>query len=145
MNKKDVFPITQEVAESIGLTYERDNNVIYLTNNNEDEITIVPYIKMANVVSLYIHVFNWDKAIDEESRAYDINQLNLQCNDCSLYLIAPTEEQPNEFRMIAKTDIILLSKTHFKRKIKESIETLINTKKHYVDILVNVINQLTQK
>lgn len=141
MTKKDVFTIAEQVALPLGLKYAVENRAIILSNGELD-IILVPYTGNSNIVYLYTDVFRWDIASDEDGRADAINLINLGIDDCSMILLPPENETPNELRMIVKTEILLLSKEHFRKMLIGKINKLISTRTKYVDMLLKVNQQL---
>lgn len=141
MTKKDVFTIAEQMAQPLGLKYAVENRAIILSNG-ESDIVLVPYTGNSNIVYLYTDVFRWDIANDEDERADTINLINLGIDDCSMILLPPENETPNELRMIAKAEILLLSKSHFRKVLMEKINRLLSTRTKYVDMLLKVNQQL---
>lgn len=124
MNKKDIFQIAKSLAPSLGLEYHEDGRVI-IFSNNDDELVICPYTGKSNLVYLYIDIFNWDIANEPDARAEVLNLINQKIDDCSMLLLPPEEESPNELRMIAKAEILLLSKSHFRKMLAQTANGLI--------------------
>lgn len=141
MTKKDVFTIAEQMAQLLGLKYAVENRAIILSNS-ESDIVLVPYTGNSNIVYLYTDVFRWDIASDEDGRADTINLINLGIDDCSMILLSPEDETPDELRMIAKAEILLLSKSHFRKVLMEKINRLLSTRTKYVDMLLKVNQQL---
>lgn len=95
--KKDIFQIAKSLAPSLGLDYHEDGRVI-IFSNNDDELVICPYTGKSNLVYLYIDIFNWDIANEPDARAEVLNLINQKIDDCSMLLLPPEEESPNELR-----------------------------------------------
>lgn len=144
MNKKDIFQIAKSLAPSLGLEYHEDGRVI-IFSNNDDELVICPYTGKSNLVYLYIDIFNWDIANEPDARAEVLNLINQEIDDCSMLLLPPEEESPNELRMIAKAEILLLSKSHFRKMLAQTTNGLIATRKKYVGILLQALDKLGNK
>lgn len=144
MNKKDIFQIAKSLAPSLGLEYHEDGRVI-IFSNNDNELVICPYTGKSNLVYLYIDIFNWDIANEPDARAEVLNLINQKIDDCSMLLLPPEEASPNELRMIAKAEILLLSKSHFKKKLAETVNSLIATRRKYVGFLLQALDKLENK
>ena len=145
MKKKDIFQIAKSLAPSLGLEYHEDGRVIILSNNNEDGLVLCPYTGNSNLVYLYVDIFNWDIATEPDKRAEVLNLINQNIDDCSVLLLPPEEGSPNELRMIAKAEILLLSKSHFKKKLAETVNSLIATRRKYVGFLLQALDKLENK
>lgn len=141
MNKKDIFQIAKSLAPSLGLEYHEDGRVI-IFSNNDDELVICPYTGKSNLVYLYIDIFNWDIANEPDARAEVLNLINQKIDDCSMLLLPPEEESPNELRMIAKAEILLLSKSHFRKMLAQTANGLIATRRKYVGFLLQALDKL---
>lgn len=144
MNKKDIFQIAKSLAPSLGLDYHEDGRVIFFSNN-DDELVICPYTGKSNLVYLYIDIFNWDIANEPDARAEVLNLINQKIDDCSMLLLPPEEESPNELRMIAKAEILLLSKSHFRKMLAQTANGLIATRRKYVGFLLQALDKLENK
>ena len=144
MNKKDIFQIAKSLAPSLGLEYHEDGRVI-IYSNNDDELVICPYTGKSNLVYLYIDIFNWDIANEPDARAEVLNLINQKIDDCSMLLLPPEEESPNELRMIAKAEILLLSKSHFRKMLAQTANGLIATRRKYVGFLLQALDKLENK
>lgn len=143
MTKKDVFTIAEQITLPLGLKYAVENRAIILSNGELD-IILVPYTGNSNIVYLYTDIFRWDISSDESIRADVINLINLDTDDCCVILLHPDENCPDELRMIAKTEILLFSKVHLRRMLSQKINSLISTRKRYLDILLKVNQQLNE-
>lgn len=144
MNKKDIFQIAKSLAPSLGLDYHENGRVIFFSNN-DDELVICPYTGKSNLVYLYIDIFNWDIANEPDARAEVLNLINQKIDDCSMLLLPPEEESPNELRMIAKAEILLLSKSHFRKMLAQTANGLIATRRKYVGFLLQALDKLENK
>lgn len=144
MNKKDIFQIAKSLAPSLGLDYHEDGRVIFFSNN-DDELVICPYTGKSNLVYLYIDIFNCDIANEPDARAEVLNLINQKIDDCSMLLLPPEEEYPNELRMIAKAEILLLSKSHFRKMLAQTANGLIATRRKYVGFLLQALDKLENK
>ena len=144
MNKKDIFQIAKSLAPSLGLEYHEDGRVI-IFSNNDDELVICPYTGNSNLVYLYIDIFNWDIATEPDKRTEVLNQINQNIDDCSVLLLPLEEESPNELRMIAKAEILLLSKSHFRKMLAQTANGLIATRRKYVGFLLQALDKLENK
>lgn len=144
MNKKDIFQIAKSLAPSLGMDYHEDGRVI-IFSNNDDELVICPYTGKSNLVYLYIDIFNWDIANEPDARAEVLNLINQKIDDCSMLLLPPEEESPNELRMIAKAEILLLSKSHFRKMLAQTANGLIATRRKYVGFLLQALDKLENK
>ena len=144
MNKKDIFQIAKSLAPSLGLEYHEDGRVI-IFSNNDDELVICPYTGNSNLVYLYIDIFNWDIATEPDKRTEVLNQINQNIDDCSVLLLPPEEDSPNELRMIAKAEILLLSKSHFRKMLAQTANGLIATRRKYVGFLLQALDKLENK
>ena len=144
MNKKDIFQIAKSLAPSLGLEYHEDGRVI-IFSNNDDELVICPYTGKSNLVYLYIDIFNWDIANEPDARAEVLNLINQKIDDCSMLLLPPEKESSNELRMIAKAEILLLSKSHFRKMLAQTANGLIATRRKYVSFLLQALDKLENK
>ena len=144
MNKKDIFQIAKSLAPSLGLEYHEDGRVI-IFSNNDNELVICPYTGKSNLVYLYIDIFNWDIANEPDARAEVLNLINQKIDDCSMLLLPPEEASPNELRMIAKAEILLLSKSHIRKMLAQTANGLIATRRKYVGFLLQALDKLENK